>query len=333
LPYLILEVLMPITNSSVPPSDPGAANEAAQTDLSAFIIRPVTTRFYDNIVQGKRRGVQISQGQYANIVMEMRDPQGNVVDLTPFSLPLSIPTEQVLVRFGEAVYATTGVSGNAAITLEEETGEITDAASGLVQFPISTSVSELPGVYIAEVGIFSAGGHMHFSNTIYIYVNKGLFTGTSSAAAVSNFGPPTLEEIRVAIRDNGPQENLLLDDLEFDIAEIGDCVKRAVMAWNEAQPPINVFYTTRNFPFKENLLRGTIGLLFRTAGMRSFRNEFQYSAGGLSINDQSQWKQYLPIGNEFWEEYRTWVRQKKAQFNAEAAMGSLGSAYGFYRKG
>lgn len=301
------------------------------TDFSIFTISPVVSKHYDNTIPSKRRGVEASKNQCVNISMQMLDTQGDVVDLTPFDIALSVPSDQVKVRFAEAVFGSTGMARNSSQVLEEESGEISDAETGTVVFPVPTTLTELPGVYIAEVAILNSGGYMHFSNTIYIYVNQGLFNTGNTIAVTA--GPPTLDDIRLAIRDNGPEDNLLLDDIEFDIAEISSAAQRVVMTWNEAQPPIQIFFNTQNFPFKEKMLLGMTGLLFRAAGMRSFRNDFPYQAGGLSIDDMGKWKQYLPVGKELWEEYTTWVRQKKAQLNAEAAIGSLGSSYGFYRNG
>lgn len=294
-----------------------------------FVVPTTITEYYDKKILTKRRGVLLKQGQTAYIRLTMLDSIGNSVDLSAYVPEGLSENEQVVGMFREVV----GLSRNGCF--DAQYGEVTDAETGEVVMPVPDLLTTVPGVFICEVGILNDAGRLHFSNTLYLYVERGLFQVTDPDAEFvvisGDSGPPTIDDIRLSIRDNGPEDNLLLDNFEFDIAEICSAAQRAVTYWNESQPPISVVFDTMSYPFREMWLRGIVGLLFQKAGSRHFRNDLAYSAGGINMADQNKWQQYLPLGKDLWNEYTTWVRQKKVQINAEAAIGSLGSTYGWFR--
>lgn len=129
-------------------------------------------------------------------------------------------------------------------------------------------------------------------------------------------------EIQDFIRDNDPEKNLLLDDLEFSPKEIEQAMTRTVDYWNEVPPPIGSYTYTR-FPYRYHLLIGTTAQLLRSAAHRYRRNELPSQISGGSHSDQAKANPYEQIGDKLWSEYRAWVTQKKYQLNMEMGWGSI----------
>jgi hypothetical protein len=65
------------------------------------------------------------------------------------------------------------------------------------------------------------------------------------------------------------------------------------------------------------------------------RNQLNYSAAGLSVDDQNKEGSYEQAGQIRWQAYREWVRSKKAEINLESGYGEIGSTYqyGTYSSG
>jgi len=87
-------------------------------------------------------------------------------------------------------------------------------------------------------------------------------------------GPPTISEIRYAIRDNGRVDNVLLQRAEFGADEIMMAYTRPVTIWNEMRPQMPQYvYHTRSFPYREQWLRATVALLQLGAAAGYARNK------------------------------------------------------------
>jgi len=142
-----------------------------------------------------------------------------------------------------------------------------------------------------------------------------------------NVGPPTLEEIRLSIRDNSGADNVLLDDVEFDSAEIIQSVMRPLQYWNEIPPPLNPLLTTKNFPFRELWLQGIQAYLFDIAANHYRRNQLAYSAGGMAIDDKNKEQQYVAASNRMLQMFQDNVKAKKIEINIAAFSGAIGSPY------
>jgi hypothetical protein len=65
------------------------------------------------------------------------------------------------------------------------------------------------------------------------------------------------------------------------------------------------------------------------------RNQLNYSAAGVALDDQNKEANYERAGQMRWQAYREWVRVKKAEINLEGAYGEVGSTYqyGTYSSG
>jgi len=303
-------------------------------------ISPVMTAFYGVQLQTKRRGILISQGQSATIQFQMLDRVGNPVDITQFvddpddpGTPLD---DHVELHIREAMDARPENILTVACT-------VTDMANGLIECTAPADVVNNPGVYLAEFGVYKAGPltdvtgagpavqcpdlpDLAFTNQAFVWVDRGLFGCPTHPAG----GPPNVEEIRLFIRDNAPEENLLLEDFEFDLADMCEAAVMAVRYWNEAQPPIDLMFNTVTYPAKFWWIHAISGYLFLFAAQRFRRNTLPYQAGGLAVNDQDKEAPYTNIGLNLIRDYREWVKMKKAQINAESAITAAGSSYSLH---
>jgi len=129
-------------------------------------------------------------------------------------------------------------------------------------------------------------------------------------------------DVRIWLRDNDPEANLLLDDFEFTPEEIRTAFTLTVDYWND-QPPYIRNYDYDKFPWRSQLLEGTAGNLLYIAANRYRRNALQYSAGGLTVQDQEKYQQYDAAGQRLFEAYKDWVIRNKRSLNAEQGFATL----------
>lgn len=129
-------------------------------------------------------------------------------------------------------------------------------------------------------------------------------------------------DIRIWLRDNNPEANLLLDDYEFAPEEIRSAMTLAVDYWND-MPPFIGTYDYDRFPWRSRLLCGTAANLLFMAAHRFRRNALHYTAGGMTIADQEKYEQYDAAGGRLWAEYKEWVAIHKRALNAERGWGLL----------
>ena len=129
-------------------------------------------------------------------------------------------------------------------------------------------------------------------------------------------------DVRIWLRDNDPEANKLLDDFEFTPEEIRTAMTFTVDYWND-QPPYIRNYDYDKFPYRSQLLTGTAANLLFMAAHKYRRDSLQYSAGGLTIQDQEKYQQYDAAGGSLWERYRDWVNRNKRGLNAEQGFATL----------
>lgn len=129
-------------------------------------------------------------------------------------------------------------------------------------------------------------------------------------------------DVRIWLRDNDPEANLLLNDFEFTPEEIRTCMTLAVDHWNE-QPPFISNYDYDEFPFRSQLLKGTVANLMFAAGYRFRRNALKMQSGGLAGDDQDKSQEYDQVGNRLWQEYHNWCLRSKTSINMERGWATL----------
>lgn len=129
-------------------------------------------------------------------------------------------------------------------------------------------------------------------------------------------------DVRIWLRDNDPDLNVLKDDYEWTPEEIRTAMTLTVDYYNET-PPFLGRYDYDKFPNRFHLLQGTAANLLFMAANRYRRNHLSYNAGGVAVDDQNKFQQYDAAGDKLWAEYKSWVSTVKKAANAEQGWGTI----------
>lgn len=273
-------------------------------------------------VLSKMRAISITQGQCATIEWQMHDRDGIPVDLTGCVAGEAVGLFKVVLRLKEQLSL-----GNSRI-IPQVDATVVDATTGKVSVALAQNMVGIPGIYYAEMALINIPAEeaaqpcVIFSNTFYLIINRSTFDTTKQPG-----GPPSIAEVRLHLRDSNPGESYLLDRLMFDDAEIALAITRPVQYWNEVPPPLDRIYNTQTFPFRYHWLEGICANLFLMVAEQFRRNQFDYSAGGLNVDDQNKEAAYERAGQTRWQAYREWVRATKASINLESCYGEVTSNY------
>ena len=178
------------------------------------------------------------------------------------------------------------------------------------KFHLDDCVTAASGIFVLDVILYI--------DEKPVIARKGFLEVEPTSLSQSAGSTLSIADVRLAIRDNCPQANYLIDDYDFTNKEIFSAMRRTVDYWNETTPDIRR-YSYSSFPYRFHWLQGTIGLLLKQAGTHKLRNHLNYSAGGVSVNEEQRWKDYFSIGDKYWSEYIHWVANKKYEINIEGS--------------
>ena len=214
---------------------------------------------------------------------------------------------------------------------------LVDGETSKVAVDLLPENTEQPGVYFGEFALVECDMDLSdnptgdttvvFSNKMYVIIGRNLWNNRMSC--VSPVGPPSIAEIRLHLRDTDASESYLLDNVAFSDEEIALAMYLPVQYWNEIPPPIGM-HTTASFPYRYHWLMAIAGYLFLTMAEQQRRNNLAYSAGGVQVNDQNKEPSYEQAAKRRLDEYKEFVRRKKAEINLSNAFGFVGSQYSRY---
>jgi len=194
------------------------------------------------------------------------------------------------------------------------------AEEGIVRAPLPEQVSDATGIWLMEVGIFNEDDELILTNEVYVYNVHSAF------GAGGTPGPPTIDDVRLSLRDADPVMNELLDNYDFDLAEIAHAAVRVVQFWRDQPPSVAAAnYSTRTFPFREIWLTGIQLFCFETAEEGYRRNRLPYQAGNVTIDDKNRHRDYKAAWQERFQRFRQLVMHQKSRINAQHGFGSFGS--------
>ncbi len=289
-------------------------------------VRPTVTEVDGIASPSRRQAVRLAQGLVAWVEWVLRGDDGNPADLTLLGFPASSSSSSSSASSGNGaevklrvVECLSYASQQTAVV--EIDGEVVDAAAGEVKARLTPACVAHPGVYILEWAVYNPDGELVLVEQGSMIVDRSL-TGDRRYA-----GAPSVAEIRTHMRDSGPEDNYLLDTVEFDLAELAACIERPVQLWNSTLEFVPRRYNTTTFPYREQWLNAIIGFLHLLAAHNYDRNLQEYSAGGTSMRDKSKGPRSLQKGMALVLEYKDWVKQRKGQINLEAAFGSTSESY------
>lgn len=296
------------------------------------------------LLLSKVRAFNITGRRKATLEYVLTDMNGLPVDLsqclcTDEGGSLSLSSESgslgecgyyVEFRLQEYMSRGTSSSGNGLCVKE---AEIVDANTGKVKVELTADDTNVPGVYFGSFALVERPATdgdepvAVFSNTFYVHIGRDLYTALKAGDGRSPGGPPSVAEVRLHLRDTDPAESFLLDNLKFDDAEIAQATYLPVEEWNETPPPIGTFNTT-DFPYRYHWLMAIAGHLFLIAAEHQRANNLTYAAGGVSVNDMDKEPNYEQAAARRLQQWRAWMRHKKAEINLGMAYGGIGSTYG-----
>lgn len=268
----------------------------------------------------KRRHLIVDKGQCGRAQWQMRFRDGTVADLSDCfpdseSLSESNPELGISLKARFQGCDRSGVLATVDATVE-------NAEAGLVQFDLPASVVANAGIYVFQVAIVGSSDEVVFADGGILSVEHGLWGNTASQN-----GPPTLQTIRFAIRDRAV-ENDLLQDVEFDDAEILEAIRQPIMQFNELPPPIQRF-TCNNFPYRYHWRNAIIGELLKVAVHHYVRNKMKTQGTGLTVDDKNKDAEYYQLAAIYDREWKEFIVLKKMEINLTGFYGTLGSTYGY----
>jgi hypothetical protein len=279
-------------------------------------LQPAVTQLYCKALPGRQRAIQAYQGQLTTLKWTYSDATGNPLDLGQYGsfdgsdlsgVGLTVKEDSLTTSTTQNIY--------------KFSGAVSSSSLGSASFTLSVAMTQLPGIYQAEATVLDRNGNLVVVNEAALIINRTLQTAQKLQ------GPPTVAELRLALCDSDPSENLLLGALQFDLAQIAQAIEDPVLYWNESLPPINQVFDTSNFPFRYVWREAAIARLLVMIAHWYRRNTLPYSAGGTQINDLNKADDYEKIGQSKWKEFQDWVHRMKRRFNAEAAIQSAFSEY------
>lgn len=191
----------------------------------------------------------------------------------------------------------------------------THTNDGVVSFTLGPDqVNERDGVWYAEVMCYE-GDTLRQTYRAYLCIRKGMTGSTSARHTI------TPMDVRMAVMDTSPELNSLLDDLEFSDAMILHAVERCLDEWEETPPRLSKRYTAANFPFREHLIKGTVGYIMQAAMYRYMRNHMRYSAAGITLDKNDKGQIYLQLSQVARMEWKNFIASMKTSMNMDECMG------------
>lgn len=188
-------------------------------------------------------------------------------------------------------------------------GKLVEGCKNRVEFLLfDENTSVPPGVYLCEVGRFAVPDFLVDTWRCYLALEPSVF------GALSGSGPITIPEIRLSLGDVEVGEVSLLDEVEFKDVEILHCIRKVVDLWNETPPFVGSF-STQDFPYRYQWTQGCIAELYKIAARKYRRNQLNYNAGGITIDDQNKAPEYQAIADQLSAEFREWMMREKVRLN------------------
>lgn len=238
-----------------------------------------------------------------SLTVRQLQPNGEAIDLSGFS--------KVLFVISPAWYSST-ISAQLV-------GEV-DTYGETVEFTFLPEHTAKPGIHACTLVCYNDDDQVVFTKPYFLEIApNNLF---------DSFGPLTIAEVRLFTRDVCPENNFLIDEVEFSDTEIAACIRRPIDKFNSILPPLGYNYDVTNFPFREPWLVGTIGYLMQIAATWYRRNYLPYSAGGVTIDPRDRAAQYETASKERLNEFLQAITEIKIGINISQGFGGVRSTYG-----
>jgi hypothetical protein len=299
-----------------------ASVTGAATDADLDILVPEVSELYDEQLTTKMRACAAEENTTVTLQMHMLDKQGNNLDLTNHGIGGSSSSSEsatagtVQVRFREGALVTS--------TTYAVSATIVDADSGLVSCVVPSQVMSQPGIWLAEAGALDDSDNLLFVEKAFIYLQHNAWNNDTGMP-----GPPSVDDLRLTLRDSSSFESELLDNFAYGIVEMCRAAIRVVNFWNEQPPRIMAArYSTVTFPDRELWTTGCHLFLYEMAEEWYRRNHLQYGAGGVNTDDMNRHREYNQAWKERYQKFRQIVMHRKAEINMARGFSGYGGLYG-----
>jgi len=266
-----------------------------------------------------RPTIELTISTVQDFELAIKNEDGLPINLTDYDAVDHGPPVRQACQPGATLPITTGVQFVASeyqgqvLPSVSVTCTITNAVGGLVDVSFGACDFTKPGVYLAEIEMIKDGV---LEQVFRMYVDAQ----ASLAYAIN--GPLTIAEVRLWARDSIPEDNFLLDEVEFKDAEVVAAIRRAVDVWNTTTPVLGKYtYTASDFPFRSQWLDLTLSLLYGIAARSYLRNHLPYQAAGIQIDDKDKFEPYYKLSQDAKAEFVQWAKETKLQLNAQQCWG------------
>ncbi len=284
----------------------------------AETVRPVDATADGCPVLAKGRVVVADKGTNPTLVWELRDRDGNPLDVSAYLCDSQESEEnseqcgQVIFRFADAV-----LPG----TIQQVIGRAVDGGvTGLLEVDLPDVITDQATIWQFQVAVTNSAGKIQHMNSGLLSIERGLFGDVDQLT-----GPPTLQELRLMIRDSAA-ENSRLQDFEFSDIEVVHAITRPIMQWNERPPQIGKVVPA-SFPYRENWAKAAVGELLQLAAHNYRRNKTQMSAAGVTDQSLDRDNPYEAKAQLLRQEWLAFVDHEKVRINANMAWGTHSSGW------
>ena len=136
----------------------------------------------------------------------------------------------------------------------------------------------------------------------------------------------TDKDIRRFMRDL-PGLNTLIEGVEFSAEDIQQGQIDTVDRFNILSPPLNIYYTVENFPFRHLMLLGCASFLLRSESFRQAVNQLDYSVEGVQIQDKNKSPLFTTLADKLDEQFERLAQQIRVNINIAGIYGYMPSEY------
>lgn len=135
----------------------------------------------------------------------------------------------------------------------------------------------------------------------------------------------TVEDVRSYVLDRSIQDDVLGLDLAFSDDEIIDAMRRCAREYNSI-PPFVTTWNENKLPGDTNIaLDGIVLHLYLARLAKLQRQDFDYQAGGIQVNDVAKEIGHLGSAIKLYgERFRSAAQTRKLVINLEGAYGIVG---------
>jgi hypothetical protein len=193
---------------------------------------------------------------------------------------------------------------------------VIDGATGTVRLTITGPDLPYAGIWWSAFTIYDINDVVKHEIPAWLYVEKGIHH------KIRQNTPLSISEVRLFLMDKCPEDNYLLDDVEFTDTEYMAAIRWPIDKWNETPPDVQR-YTQTTCPWRYHWMVGAASMLLKMAAHNYARNSLDYAAGGITVRDKSKAQEYVALAKDLQAEFISWMEAKKVEINIDLCYGGI----------